>query len=129
MKFLLFIPISFIILLQSLHLSIEDVVRIPQFVEHFQEHQQNYDDNLLSFINKHYGAKKDSHEEEEHDRHKDLPFHNSHHVCLDLKIDLPQILIVDKSIALKSAKHYFVYQPPHAHSVAYSLFQPPKTNC
>jgi len=115
--------------MQSLHLSVEDIIKLPQLIDHFEEHQENYGDDFLSFLNKHYGAQKDKHESEENDGHEELPFHHSQHLCIDLKIDLPEISILEKNVLVRNPEHHFRYQPPHADSATYSLFQPPKNNC
>jgi hypothetical protein len=115
--------------MQSLHLSLEDIVKIPELVEHFQEHQEKYGDSYIDFINKHYGAEKNHHNSEDNEDHQDLPFHHSSHFCIDLKVDLPQLKTIAQKFESATLKHYFVYQPPHTASAAHSLFHPPKHNC
>lgn len=116
-------------LIQTLHLSLEDVVKIPELVEHFQEHQKEYGDNFISFLNKHYGSEKAHHETEENEEHQNLPFHHSHHLCVDLKVDTPLIGFVNRTIPANQPEHFFVYQPPQTAIATHSLFQPPKNNC
>jgi hypothetical protein len=127
MKFLLVLPFAFILLLQSVHVGLEDVVKIPDLFEHYQEHKENYGDDLLTFLKKHYGSEKEAHSSEEPEN-QDLPFHHAHHFCIDLKIDIPVVLSMNV-IQPDQSKHYFVYHPPHTASATHSLFQPPKNNC
>ncbi len=109
-------------------MGFEDVVKLPKLFEHYQEHQKNYGDNFFSFLNKHYGSEKDNHESKEHDEHHDLPFNHSHHVCIDMKVDIPS-LVFDCAINENIAEHFFVYQAPCTNSRTYSILQPPKQSC
>ncbi|MEX2483880.1 MAG: hypothetical protein WED10_04955 [Brumimicrobium sp.] len=127
MKILFAIPFAFLMLLQSLHISIEDLVKIPEFVEHFQEHQEKYGDDFFSFMHKHYGAEKENHKSEDSE-HEDLPFHQHHHFCVDLKVDIPLLFQLNTLEAIES-KHFFVYTDPITTNVSHSIHQPPKHNC
>lgn len=115
-------------LMQSVHMGVEDIAKIPELMEHYQEHQEKYDDGLISFINKHYGADKEKHESQERDEHHDLPFHHSHHVCIDMKVDLPYVA-VEPGPKKTVSKDYFVYRAPRTVSRTNSILQPPKHNC
>jgi hypothetical protein len=114
--------------MQSLHISISDISKIPELMEHFEEHQVNYGDSFLTFINKHYGGKKEQHDSENNDDHENLPFHHTQHVCVDLKMDFPILLVVNESIQV-SPKQYFHYEEPHTASSVSNLLDPPKVNC
>lgn len=106
----------------------DDLTKIPELIEHYQEHQEKYGDDLISFINKHYGGDKHEHESKDRENHQELPFNHSHHICIDMKVDVP---VFDLDTHLKSieTKDYFVYQTPYTVSQAYSILQPPKNNC
>ena len=127
MKLVLIIPFAFVLLLQSLHVSLEDIVKIPELVEHYQEHRIEHGDDFLSFLNKHYGSEKEDHKSEDSD-HEDLPFHHTHHTCIDLKVDSPIAFYLNSLCSVQS-KHYFVYQDPITSKATYSIHQPPKHNC
>ena len=114
-------------LLQSLHLSLEDVVKMPELVEHYQEHKLEYGDNFISFLNKHYGSEKESHKSEDSE-HEDLPFHQHHHFCVDLKVDVPLIFQLN-TIESAESKHFFVYTDPNTTKISHSIHQPPKHSC
>jgi hypothetical protein len=126
-KLLFAIPFVFVMLLQSLHVSVGDIVKIPTLVEHFQEHQELYGDGVLSFLNKHYGADKEEHNSEDSE-HGNLPFHHSQHVCVDIRMDIPPSFTL-KTPQPDQSKHYFVYHEPHSTKRAYTIHQPPKKNC
>lgn len=127
MKLVLIIPFAFILLLQSLHVSLEDIVKIPDLVEHYQEHKIEQGDDLLSFLNKHYGSDKEDHKSEDSE-HEDLPFHHTNHNCIDLKVDVPLTFHL-KNIRANQSKHYFVYSEPITSRATHSIHQPPKSNC
>lgn len=127
MKLVLIIPFAFILLLQSLHVSLEDVVKIPDLVEHYQEHKMEYGDDFFSFLNKHYGSEKEDHKSDDSD-HEDLPFHHTQHVCIDLKVDVP-IAFHLNDVHSDQSKHYFFYNEPFTHKATHSIHQPPKKNC
>ncbi len=77
---------AFLILFQSLNISLGDLTRVDEFLEHASYHKEQYGDSLLVFISKHYGELKADHEkqhQEEQQEHENLPFQHqscSHHV-------------------------------------------------
>ncbi len=75
MKIIVTYLLTSLMLLQSLHFNMGDVLRINDFIDHAQFHKENYGDNLLSFISKHYGQEKEHHQNDNHD-HEKLPFSN-----------------------------------------------------
>lgn len=127
MKVIFIIPFTFILLLQSLHVSLEDMVKIPELVEHYQEHKVEHGDDFLSFLNKHYGSQKEDHKSEDSE-HENLPFHHTQHLCIDLKVDIPIVLQLN-NIRSDQSQHYFVYNEPITSKAIHSIHQPPKNNC
>ncbi len=113
---------------QSLHLSVTDITKLPELLEHYQEHHESDGDSLLTFINKHYGGQKEQHKNENNEDHKNLPFHHSHHVCIDLKIDHPEFVVAYQP-ENNVSEHYFYYEEPHTSVAASNLLQPPKNGC
>ena len=71
------ILLSSLMLLQSLHLGIRDLVQLDELMEHARFHRQQYGDSFLTFLAKHYGDQKEDHDreqwEEQHE-HEQLPF-------------------------------------------------------
>ena len=70
-KFLALI-VSLVILVQSLGFTLNSIAQLDDFWSHYQEHQQEYGDNLITFLDLHYGSQKMEHEDE-HSEHQDLP--------------------------------------------------------
>lgn len=71
-----------LLLLQSLHISIADLVQVDELVEHARYHQQEFGDNFLTFLSKHYGSLKEDHAKkhsEEKPQHEQLPFQQLSH--------------------------------------------------
>mgnify|MGYP005820859451 CR=1 FL=1 len=124
---MLIIPFAFILLLQSLHVGLEDIVKIPELIEHYQEHKIEHGDDFLSFLNKHYGSEKHDHNSEDPD-HENLPFHHTQHLCIDLKVEVP-IAFYLNDIHLDQSKHFFVYNEPITSKATCAIHQPPKNNC
>nr|WP_238566877.1 hypothetical protein [Nonlabens ulvanivorans] len=77
MSKLISISISIIILMQSFGIQINDISQIDEFIEHAQFHNEEYGDNIIVFIAKHYGELKAEHaqdHQEEKEEHEELPF-------------------------------------------------------
>lgn len=127
-KNLVFISLSFLFVLQTVHINLDDLIKVPDFFEHYQEHKIKDGDNFFSFLNKHYGAEEKSHHSEDPD-HNDLPFHhNNHHLCADLNFDFPPIFKIDFLVPTES-ESYFFYKDPFSNFTVNTLHQPPKNNC
>lgn len=66
-----------LILLHGADVHFKDLVELGQLIEHYQFHHEEYGDNFMVFISKHYGELKASHSEkhqEEQKDHEKLPF-------------------------------------------------------
>jgi hypothetical protein len=50
------ILLASLMLLQSLHISVSDLVQMDELLEHARYHKQQFGDDFISFISKHYGA-------------------------------------------------------------------------
>ncbi|NRB59452.1 MAG: hypothetical protein HRU50_05840 [Winogradskyella sp.] len=71
------IILSSIILAQSLQISVKDFLQIDELIEHANFHKQEYGDNFLVFLSKHYGELKLEHthdNDNEKNEHEKLPF-------------------------------------------------------
>mgnify|MGYP003664409520 CR=1 FL=1 len=71
---------SFLILLQSFNINLEDIPKFSALLEHAQYHKAMYGDNFFEFLSEHYGEQKASHDNN-HKEHENLPFKDSHHMC------------------------------------------------
>ena len=43
-----------------MNIHVEDFENVYEFVEHFQLHKENYGDNFITFLEKHYSDLKES---------------------------------------------------------------------
>ena len=125
------IGISLLIFLQSANIHLKDLVELGQLVEHYQFHNEEYGDDFMVFVSKHYGELKASHSEkhqEERKEHEKLPFQHHQAPCAQpLVFVLGQDSFINSypeiPLAVKSNFHY---------QISYSLvwgdnpFQPPK---
>ena len=71
------ILVASLILLQSFQISVSDLVQMDELMEHARYHKQQFGDDFISFISKHYGADKKQHDQqhkEERPQHEQLPF-------------------------------------------------------
>lgn len=116
--------------MQSLGLHVDDISQIDEFVEHAQFHNEQYGDNLLVFIAKHYGELKADHDKDHQDEkgeHEELPFQHQSHIASitdfvinTFKLDLKRPETADFK------KHNFFYQAPSSSLHSEGLLQPPK---
>jgi len=66
-----------LILFQSFNIHINDVLELDALVEHYQFHSEEYGDDFMVFLSKHYGELKAEHHQkhqEEQQEHEELPF-------------------------------------------------------
>ncbi|SDQ18281.1 hypothetical protein [Flagellimonas zhangzhouensis] len=130
MNKIVIIGISLLILLQGTSIHLKDLVEIGQFVEHYQFHSEEYGDNLMVFVSKHYGELKASHSEkhqEEQKEHEKLPFQHQSPCAQPLVF----VLDSDNFIETRSdtplvVKGNFHYQMSYSHIWGDDPFQPPK---
>ena len=130
MSKLVSISLSLVVLIQSFGIGIADIVQIDEFIEHAQFHSEQYGDNVLVFISKHYGELKAAHDkehQEEKEEHEQLPFQNSTYLS-----SIPAFVATTASDELKTLefyefkKHHFYYQEPTSSLHLEGLFQPPR---
>ncbi|WP_419211460.1 hypothetical protein ACNR9Q_12000 [Maribacter sp. X9] len=77
------ILLSFVILLQSLGIHYDDLVQLDELIEHAQFHNEQYGDDVIVFLSKHYGELKADHQkqhQEEKEDHEKLPFNHHCHI-------------------------------------------------
>lgn len=85
--------ISIMMLSQSINFHFSDFAKIGDLIEHAEIHQEEYGDNWVTFLSKHYGALKTQHEEQKpinHNHHNDLPFHCDQHQNTQLQLIAPE---------------------------------------
>ena len=117
-------------MLQSFGVHYNDIIQLDELIEHAQFHSEQYGDNMLVFLSKHYGELKVDHQrdhQEEKKDHEKLPFnHSASHTCVadviinTFKAELNDIEILD----LNSPNFY--YQPPSSSLHSEGILQPPR---
>lgn len=125
------ILLAFLVLLQSSFWDMEDISRIDSLVEHARFHSENYGDNFLLFLSKHYGDLQAEHEnehQEEKSPHEELPF--QHQSCVPLMADLACFsnnFTPLKTLVVTDTVLNFRYLENYAFISKFDIFQPPRT--
>lgn len=124
------ISTALLILFQSINLHFSDLAELDRFVDHYQFHVDQYGDDLISFISKHYGEQKESHNEnhkEEQGEHERLPFQQQYKGYQVLVYDLGTVPVIQLRNDLPPKQrgnfHYHISYTPIWGD---GLFQPPK---
>jgi len=130
MNKLVIIGISLLILLQGANIHFKDLVELGQLMEHYQFHNEEYGDNFVVFVSKHYGELKADHSEkhqEEQQEHEKLPFQHQSQCAQSLVFVLgSNNLIYSHSEIPVATKRNFHYQMSYSHIWGDDPFQPPK---
>lgn len=132
MKKLFSILFSIIILIQSFGINLNDLSQIGEFIGHAQFHNEQYGDNVIVFISKHYGELKADHNrdhQEEKEDHERLPFNHSH--CSHTSSITAFVLNMGKDDFktfefLEFKEHTFFYQAPSSSLHSEGILQPPR---
>lgn len=119
-----------VILLKSFGLHFSDIVQIDELIEHAQFHNEQYGDNFLLFISKHYGELEADHEkehQEEKEDHEELPLKHQSHVA-----SATYFVLDDFKQDIKTPE-FSEFQAPNSHYRIHSsslhsegFFQPPR---
>ncbi len=121
------IGISLLILLQSVNIHFKDLVELGQLFEHYQFHNEEYGDNFMVFVSKHYGELKASHSEKHQNEHEKLPFQHQTQCAQPLVFVLePDNFIDSRSEVPVATKGNFHYQMSYSLVWGDGPFQPPK---
>lgn len=127
---LISITTSLLILFQSFNIHINDLVELDELFEHAQFHAEEYGDNFLVFLSKHYGELKAEHNEkhqEEQKEHEELPFqHHCHSLSLSAFVinDLAPYTSHVEIASLDTGN--FHYADSYSPLLGDGLFQPPR---
>jgi len=125
------ILLSSLIMLQSFGVHYDDIVQLDELIEHAQFHNEQYGDNIIVFLSKHYGELKADHQREHQEEKKDhekLPFNHSgaSHISVadvfinSYKSELNVLEFSDYSDA------NFYYQAPSSSLHSQGILQPPR---
>ena len=127
---LISISLSLLILIQSFNISIGEIVEMDELIEHARFHSEEYGDNFLVFLSKHYGELKSEHSrkhQEEQKDHEKLPFQQQIHTTTlsAFVIDDLDLMTVNPNFMVRSTGNYF-YRDSHSYFIEKGLFQPPR---
>lgn len=108
----------------------EVIYKIGDVLEHAQFHKSEYDDDLVSFLSKHYGSLTDHHHndhQEEHKEHEKLPFKQlSNSLCSPVFIISKHSLKLDDPFICEDYFDTFIYSFSLSTTHKDTLLQPPK---
>ncbi|WP_370477667.1 hypothetical protein [Tamlana flava] len=119
---------SFLILVQSVNINIEDLSKFSVLIEHAQFHHEMYGDTFFEFLSEHYGEKKDSHPND-HREHEDLPFKSHQHMFCHVNgvfILAPELTYQLNTHSFQDIPRNFFYKETTSFFEKTSVFQPPK---
>lgn len=124
------ISLSFLMLFQSIGITLNDISQIDEIIEHIEFHNEEYGDNFFVFISKHYGELKSDHEKKNHNEkedHEKLPFQSQSNLVSSTLFTL--VSIKTEFLALSFSefkKHDFFYNKSFSTIHLDGLFQPPQ---
>lgn len=128
MKKTIAILLSFLIGSQSIGLEITDFFLLKDLVEHAQYHSEEYGDDFFTFLQKHYGPVKDSHQHAgENKKHDNLPFQHQdcNHLVAEVVFTNLEFPIKNPVISIEDTSN-FRYKNLYNSLEKFSIFQPPK---
>ncbi|WP_396602851.1 hypothetical protein [Algibacter sp. R77976] len=129
MSKLIVIIYSFLILVQSFNINIEDISKFNALLEHANYHQDMYGDDFFDFLSEHYGEKMASHQDK-HQEHEDLPFKDSHHMFSHINTSFVLFDSIVNPLYFPSSIDVslnFLYKEQHSVFEKLPVFQPPKS--
>lgn len=130
MKRIVAIGTALLIFCQGINLQFKDLVELDILVEHYQFHVQAHGDDLISFLSKHYGKEKDSHNlahQEEQQQHEKLPFQQQSQGHQPLVLPFGQAhLLQTRNEPPGDSNVNFHYQDNYSTLLGERHFQPPR---
>jgi hypothetical protein len=120
-----------LLMLQSLRISFSDLVQLDELLEHARYHEEQFGDNFITFLSKHYGSLKEDHAKkhgEEKPQHEQLPFQQHSHLAGIQIVMLRQtgLDLIFPADDVVSGKPHFYYFLADATGFKSGIFQPPK---
>lgn len=118
-------------MLQSFGVHYDDIVQLDELIAHAKFHSEQYGDNIVVFLSKHYGELKAEHQrdhQEEKKDHEKLPFNHSNtsHTCVaDIFINSYKADYNVEDFLEYSAAN-FHYHAPTSTVHAQGILQPPR---
>ena len=118
-------------MLQSFGVHYDDIVQLDELIEHAQFHSEQYGDNVIVFLSKHYGELKADHQrdhQEEKKDHEKLPFNHSgasHISVADVFINSYKSELNVLEFSDYTASNFY-YQAPSSSLHSQGILQPPR---
>lgn len=118
-------------MLQSFGVHYDDIIQLDELIEHAQFHSEQYGDNVIVFLSKHYGELKADHQrdhQEEKKDHEKLPFNHSgtsHNSVADVIINSYKSELNELEFSDYTASNFY-YQAPSSSLHSESILQPPR---
>lgn len=118
-------------MVQSFNIPVNDMVELDDLIAHARFHSQEYGDNFVVFLSKHYGELKNEHNQqhqEEQQEHEKLPFQ---HQCQNAALSAFVLNVSDigalntATLGLHLESEYF-YQATYSSLEREGPFQPPR---
>lgn len=118
---------SFLILIQSFNINLEDLSKFNVLLEHAEYHKKMYGDSFFQFLAEHYGDAQDDHQND-HEEHKDLPFKDAQHILTHANTSFINIAnhFDFNYQEFREIPFNFFYTESHTTFEKPSVFQPPK---
>lgn len=119
---------SFLILIQSFNINIEDISKFNTLLDHANYHKEMYGDNFFKFLSDHYGEQMATHQDQ-HKDHENLPFKDHQHMLCHINtafILTPQLISSLNQQSFKKIPLDFFYKEFISLYEKPSIFQPPK---
>lgn len=120
--------LTFIILFQGISVNSDILYQLNEMIEDYQIHKVKYDDNLTTFIAKHFGDLKESHKKEHQEEHKQRK-HPVNELNNDIQVDFAlnfYCLNTSNYIESSEKSSNFSYSNLFSTYEKSSVFQPPK---
>lgn len=116
--------LSLIILLQSFGINLYSLAQFDELYLHYQEHKMEYGDNLVTFLDLHYGSQQQDHKHE-HPEHQDLPSQQNLNIHYTFFVEIiSSEFFLD--ILFEEVKHNFGYSSSFKSLLETDILQPPK---
>lgn len=121
---------STLFFIQSTNIHFGDLQKVNELIEHYNLHNERYNDSFTTFISKHYGDLKESHKEQHQEEEKDHKHDPIHHDCAahtTIDVFFTAFSFTFKSPKfIETSKTNFYYQDKFSTFEKQKIFQPPK---
>lgn len=108
-------------------MDLHNLIKIPELIEHYQEHRKRFSDfSFFDFLGLHYGRQASQHDQDEHGKHRNLPFKSG--TCTFTHVF--SIISIFKAFEIISTGFSFsysnFYQSISSADFSESIWQPPR---